>query len=62
MLIELRKGTTIEPCTFTAIIGPSPVAIDLINTNSDLQRYLFLFRVRQLFPHPDARKPDFNKL
>ena len=43
MRIELRKGTTIEPCTFTAVIGPAQVAIDLINTNSDLQRYLFLY-------------------
>jgi DNA polymerase I len=43
MLIELRKGITIDPCTFTAIIGPAQVAKDLINTNSDLQRYLFLY-------------------
>ena len=43
MLIELRKGITIDPCTFTAIIGPAQVAKDLITTNSDLQRYLFLY-------------------
>jgi hypothetical protein len=43
MLIEVKKGTTIEPCTFTAVIGPSQVATDLINTNRDLQRYLFLY-------------------
>ena len=43
MRIELRNGATIEPCTFTAVIGPAQVATNLINSSGDLQRYLFLY-------------------
>jgi hypothetical protein len=43
MLIALKNGITIEPCTFTAVIGPERAVIDMINDNPDLQRYLFLF-------------------
>ncbi|HUH79394.1 MAG TPA: hypothetical protein VLY83_05800 [Methanoregula sp.] len=43
MRIELSQGATIEPCSFTALIGPAGIATEMINTNSDLQRYLFLF-------------------
>jgi len=42
MRIELQ-GAAIEPCTFTAVIGPAGIATGMINTQSDLQRYLFLF-------------------
>ena len=43
MFIELRNGITIDPCSFAAVVGPAQVAKDLINTNRDLQRYLFLY-------------------
>jgi DNA polymerase I len=43
MLIELRKGITLQPGTFTAVIAPEQVILSALNTAPDLQRFLFLF-------------------
>ena len=43
MLIELRKGMTLHPGTFTAVIAPEKVMVSALNTNVDLQRFLFLY-------------------
>jgi hypothetical protein len=43
MLIELRKGMTLYPCTFNAVIAPEKVMISALNNNTDLQRFLFLY-------------------
>jgi DNA polymerase I len=43
MLIELRKGMTLHPCTFTAVIAPEKVMLSALNNNIDLQRFLFLY-------------------
>src|SRR5512136_1019802 len=43
MLIELRKGMTLYPGTFNAVIAPGKVVISALNTNTDLQRFLFLY-------------------
>jgi DNA polymerase I len=43
MLIELRKGMTLHPGTFTAVIAPEKVMVSALNTNKDLQRFLFLY-------------------
>jgi DNA polymerase I len=43
MLIELRKGMTLHPGTFTAVIAPEKVMISALNSNTDLQRFLFLY-------------------
>ena len=43
MLIELRKGMTLHPYTFNAVIAPEKVMISVINNNIDLQRFLFLY-------------------
>ena len=43
MLIELRKGMTLHPCTFNAVIAPEKVMISALNNNIDLQRFLFLY-------------------
>jgi len=43
MFIELQKGLVLQPGTFNAVVAPEAVAISMINTNADLQRYLFLF-------------------
>jgi len=43
MLIELRKGVTLHPGTFTAIISPGEVMVTALNTATDLQRFLFLY-------------------
>jgi DNA polymerase I len=43
MLIELRKGLTLHPCTFNAVIAPEKVMISALNNNIDLQRFLFLY-------------------
>jgi hypothetical protein len=43
MLIELRKGMTLHPCTFNAVIAPERVMISALNNNIDLQRFLFLY-------------------
>jgi DNA polymerase I len=43
MFIELRKGMPLYPGTFNAIIAPEKVIIPAINSNTDLQRFLFLY-------------------
>ena len=43
MLIELRKGVTLQPGTFTAVISPVKVIVSALNTATDLQRFLFLY-------------------
>ena len=43
MLIELRKGMTLHPCTLNAVIAPEKVMISALNNNIDLQRFLFLY-------------------
>ena len=43
MLIELRKGMTLHPCTFNAVIAPEKVMVSALNNNQDLQRFLFLY-------------------
>ena len=43
MSIELRKGMTLHPCTFNAVIAPENVMISALNNNIDLQRFLFLY-------------------
>lgn len=43
MLIELRKGMTLRPGTFNAVIAPGKVMVSALNSNTDLQRFLFLY-------------------
>jgi hypothetical protein len=43
MRIELRRGVTLHPGTYTAVIAPEAVIADAITTNTDLRRFLFLF-------------------
>jgi DNA polymerase I len=43
MLIELRRGMTLHPCTFNAVIAPEKVMVSALNSNTDLQRFLFLY-------------------
>lgn len=43
MFIELRKGMLLYPGTFNAIIAPERVLVSAINSNADLQRFLFLY-------------------
>ena len=43
MLIELRKGMTLHPGTFNAVIAPVKVMVSALNSNTDLQRFLFLY-------------------
>jgi translation initiation factor RLI1 len=43
MLIELRKGMTLHPGTFTAVIAPEKVMDSALNNNTDLQRFLILY-------------------
>jgi len=43
MLIELRRGMTLYPCTFNAVIAPEKVMVSALNSNTDLQRFLFLY-------------------
>jgi len=43
MLIELRKGMTLHPGTFNAVIAPGKVMVSALNINMDLQRFLFLY-------------------
>ncbi len=43
MFVELQKGMVLQPGTFNAVVAPEAVAISMINSNADLQRYLFLF-------------------
>jgi hypothetical protein len=43
MLIELRRGMTLHPGTFNAVIAPVKVMVSALNSNPDLQRFLFLY-------------------
>jgi len=43
MRIELRRGITLHPGTFTAVIAPQVLILAALNGNPDLQRFLFLF-------------------
>jgi DNA polymerase I len=43
MLIELRKGMTLHPGTFNAVIAPGRVMVSALNSNADLQQFLFLY-------------------
>jgi hypothetical protein len=43
MLIELRKGMTLHPGTFNAVIAPGKVMVSALNSNTDLQRFLVLY-------------------
>jgi DNA polymerase I len=43
MLIELRRGMALHPCTFNAVIAPEKVMVSALNSNTDLQRFLFLY-------------------
>ena len=43
MLIELRKGMNLYPGTFNAVIAPEKVMVSALNSNADLQRFLFLY-------------------
>jgi hypothetical protein len=33
MLIELRKGMSLHPCTFNAVIAPEKMMISALNNN-----------------------------
>jgi len=43
MQIELRKDLALQPGTFSAVIAPEKVMVDALNSNADLQRFLFLY-------------------
>jgi DNA polymerase I len=43
MQIEIRKGLALYPGTFNAVIAPEKEIITAINSNTDLQRFLFLY-------------------
>ncbi len=43
MLIELSKGITLHPGSFTAVIAPERKILSALNSNADLQRFLFLY-------------------
>ena len=43
MLIELRKGMTLHPGTFNAVIASEKVMVAALNNTTDLQRFLFLY-------------------
>ena len=43
MHIEIRKGIILNPGTYNAVIAPEKVMISAINSNVDLQRFLFLY-------------------
>ena len=43
MRIELRRGVTLHPGTFTAVIAPQVLILAALNGNPDLQRFLFLY-------------------
>ena len=42
MHIEIRKRMNLYPGTYSAVIAPERVMISAINSNVDLQRFLFL--------------------
>ncbi len=43
MRIELRRGITLHPGTFTAVIAPQALVLSALNGNPGLRRFLFLF-------------------
>jgi DNA polymerase I len=43
MHIKIHKGMSLYPGTFNAVIAPEKVMISAINSNADLQRFLFLY-------------------
>jgi hypothetical protein len=43
MQIEIRKGLALQPGTFSAVIAPEKVMVAALNSNVDLQRFLFLY-------------------
>jgi DNA polymerase I len=43
MQIEIRRGLALYPGTFNAVIAPEKEIIAAINSNEDLQRFLFLY-------------------
>jgi hypothetical protein len=42
MQIEIRRGITLRPGTYNAVVAPEKEIVAAINTNADLQRILFL--------------------
>ena len=40
---ELSKGITLHPGSFTAVIAPEKKILAALNSNADLQRFLFLY-------------------
>jgi DNA polymerase I len=43
MLIELSRGVTLHPGTFSAVIAPERRILAALNGNKDLHRFLFLY-------------------
>jgi len=43
MQIVLRRGVTMHPGTFTAVIAPEKTILAALNSNRDIQCFLFLF-------------------
>ncbi|MDD1693986.1 MAG: hypothetical protein LUQ71_04615 [Methanoregula sp.] len=43
MLIELSRGVTVHPGSFTAVIAPERRILAALNGNKELQRFLFLY-------------------
>ena len=43
MQIEIRRGLTLQPGTFNAVVAPEKEIVAAINNNTDLQRFLFLY-------------------
>jgi len=43
MQIEIRKGMNLYPGSFNAVVAPENVMVRSINSNPDLQRFLFLY-------------------
>jgi hypothetical protein len=43
MQIELRKGMTLHQGSYHAIVAPETVLVSAINSNAELQRFLFLY-------------------
>jgi DNA polymerase I len=43
MQIEIRRGIALQPGTFNSVVAPEKEIVAAINTNTDLQRFLFLY-------------------
>lgn len=43
MQIEIRKGMSLYPGSCNAVVAPVNVMVSAINSNADLQRFLFLY-------------------